>query len=42
MNGIAMNGSRLNGLNRDGLDQAVGLDFNALKLHAVVLPTGAH
>jgi hypothetical protein len=51
MNGISMNGLRLNGLKFNGLkinglrmngsDQPVGFNFNALKLHAVVLPTGA-
>jgi hypothetical protein len=41
LNGIAMNGIAMNGLNRDGLAQAVDLNFDALKLHAVVLPTDA-
>ena len=41
MNGFMMNGLRWNGLRLNGPDQPVGFNFNALKLHAVALPTGA-
>jgi hypothetical protein len=41
MNGFVMNGLRFNGLRVNGPDQPVGFNFNALELHAVVLPTEA-
>jgi hypothetical protein len=40
-NGFTMNGLKFNGLKFNGPDQPVGVNFNALKLHAVVLPTQA-
>jgi hypothetical protein len=39
-NGFMMNGLKFNGLKYDGRDQTIRLDFNALKLHALVLPAG--
>ena len=39
-NGFMMNGLKFNGLNYDGRDQTIRLDFNALKLQALVLPAG--
>jgi hypothetical protein len=41
MNGFTMNGFTMNGLYLNGPDQPVGFNFNALELHAVVLPTDA-
>jgi hypothetical protein len=41
MSGTRLNGRALNGIAMNGPHQPVGFNFNALKLHAVVLPTDA-
>jgi hypothetical protein len=41
LNGFMLNGFMLNGRRVNGPDQPVGFNFNALTVHAVVLPTDA-